>query len=336
MNNKGKRIFGLDYMRGLACILVLLYHYTTRLVELFPEFDNKWNIRVPFGYMGVCVFFLLSGYLSLMQHKDNTSIKMYFKNKFTRLYPSYWCAVITTFIITRFFLIERSVSVKSFLINMTMLESFLGVDLVDGAYWTLANEIVFYTFIALFFVILKQKSKFSYLALGWVILANLVMSFEYSSFIFLLANKLFMTQYSHMFLAGGFIFCFFSCRRISERVINVVGWLLCIGTQFRLFTLDYGVFFLASNIMIICCILFDNADFKGLTKIRQVLQPLTFLASISYPLYLIHQNIGYAILVNIFRSGIQSEVIIVIPMVVVTIVGYLMHILIENNCRKKY
>lgn len=314
----------------------MIYHYTTRLVELFPEFDSRWTVEVPFGYMGVCVFFLLSGYLSLKQYKDNISLKNYLKSKFIRLYPSYWCAVIITFFVTKFFLVERSVSTKTLLVNMTMLESFVGATPVDGAYWTLANELIFYAFIALVLVLLKQKSKFSYWALGWVIIANIVVSFETNSIVYSLVNKLLMAQYAHMFLAGGFIYCFFYSQRIAERVLNVTGWLICIVTQFRVFSLGYGCFFLISNFMLMYFIHSDAADSIVTKKTQHVLKPLTFIASISYPLYLIHQNIGYAIMVNISKMGILSEAMIIIPIVVVMLIAYYMHILIEKPMQRKH
>lgn len=335
MNVKTKRILGLDYMRGMACLLVVLYHYTTRVVESFPYIGDKWHFRVSFGYMGVCIFFMLSGYLSIKLYREDISIWKYIKNKVLRLYPCYWCAAILTFIITSLFLVERTVSWKSLLINLTMLESFLGVDPVDGAYWTLANELIFYAFFAIVFVILKKKSMFSYVAIAWVFITNIIICFESKSIVYLIANKFFMAQYAHMFLAGGFIFILYSSKRKSDRMINLLGWIFCIATQFRLFSIGYGFFFLISNIILMYIATIEKQKNEYPRCIVKVLKPLSFVASISYPFYLIHQNIGYALIVNIYKTGFQSEIIIFIPIIVLMLLSYLMHKMIEMPINKK-
>lgn len=332
MNINGKRIYGLDYMRGMSCLLVVLYHYTTRLVELFPEVECDWLIKVPFGYMGVSVFFLLSGYLSLRHYKEENTPWQYIKSKAKRLYPCYWCAVILTFCSTSLLLPERSVPLKSFLVNLTMLESFLGVAPVDGAYWTLANELLFYFFIFIFFVILKKRSQFTQLAIGWLLIANVILCFDKRSMMFMLSNKLFMAQYSHMFLAGGLIYSLFSEEGLKS--LNIIGLLFCILTQIRVFSIGYSVFFLASICLLTYYIVKDNNNAND-TKLMFVSKPLVFLASISYPLYLIHQNVGYSIIMNLYRAGIRNEIIVVIPIIILPLLAYLMHRIIEVPVLKK-
>ena len=48
------RNLNLDFVRGVACLLVLLYHYTFRFFEVINQ-DNPWPVQVSFGYMGVSV-----------------------------------------------------------------------------------------------------------------------------------------------------------------------------------------------------------------------------------------------------------------------------------------
>ncbi|MEO6876460.1 MAG: acyltransferase family protein, partial [Opitutaceae bacterium] len=59
-----KRLKGLDGVRGLAILWVLLYH----LYALLPK--TGWLAAIPglgwfagLGWIGVCLFFALSGYL---------------------------------------------------------------------------------------------------------------------------------------------------------------------------------------------------------------------------------------------------------------------------------
>ncbi len=62
----------LDWIRILACISVLLYHLNV----------------LPMGYLAVCTFFVLSGYLSVVScmKKENFSILKYYKERFLKLY----------------------------------------------------------------------------------------------------------------------------------------------------------------------------------------------------------------------------------------------------------
>ena len=51
--------------------------------------------------------------------------------------------------------------IKTITINFTMFESFLDIDFVDGAYWTLHIEMLFYGLIALvLFIKLTKHTKF--------------------------------------------------------------------------------------------------------------------------------------------------------------------------------
>ena len=69
-----KRLIGFDYLRGLSCLLVILYHYTARYDELFG-FNIKPVLTFEMGYMGVATFFILSGYLTIYNLDERISVK---------------------------------------------------------------------------------------------------------------------------------------------------------------------------------------------------------------------------------------------------------------------
>lgn len=84
----GKRNVLLDYVRAIACILVVLYHYTWRITELFG-YGQTWGVRVSWGYMAVAAFFMLSGYLTVVKDDGKLSLRLYIKKKILRLFPAY-------------------------------------------------------------------------------------------------------------------------------------------------------------------------------------------------------------------------------------------------------
>jgi len=67
----------------------------------------------------------------------------------------------------------------------------------------------------------------------------------------------------------------------------------------------------------------------------KVLNPLAFIASISYPFYLLHQNIGYVILVKLESIGLISEFWILVPFMIIAALAYLMHQYIEKPLMRK-
>jgi len=78
----GKRIAGVDALRGLAAIAVLLYHVTLRPTPL-----------VPLGFAGVEVFFCISGFILAYAYEDKLDAGMsagsYAVQRWLRLYPLY-------------------------------------------------------------------------------------------------------------------------------------------------------------------------------------------------------------------------------------------------------
>ena len=77
----------LDIVRIISCILVLLYHLNV----------------VKGGFLAVCTFFTLSGYLSCVSALKNKrfSIKLYYINRIKKLYIPLLMVVAITVIIAK-------------------------------------------------------------------------------------------------------------------------------------------------------------------------------------------------------------------------------------------
>lgn len=60
-----KRVAGLDYLRAVSMILIVLYHYTTRYQESIGHVA-VWPFNVPWGCFAVNTFFVLTGYLTFV------------------------------------------------------------------------------------------------------------------------------------------------------------------------------------------------------------------------------------------------------------------------------
>lgn len=93
-----KKIAGLDHLRALAISLVFLFHY-----RLFAH--PQWvDTLCKFGWTGVDLFFVLSGYLIAGQifkgmQRGDFSLKVFFIKRFLRILPSFWVVLAIYFLI---------------------------------------------------------------------------------------------------------------------------------------------------------------------------------------------------------------------------------------------
>lgn len=98
------RLESIDGLRGLACLMVLLYHSCDHFDK--PAFPGFSIGRVQFslthlfayGYGGVDLFFVLSGfclaYPIVSRPSRAVNWKQYFVNRVRRIVPPYWAAMI--------------------------------------------------------------------------------------------------------------------------------------------------------------------------------------------------------------------------------------------------
>lgn len=84
-----EKIKELDFFRAIAAVLVLLYHYTTRYNISFGHIKTPYYLDVSFGCMGVSIFFILCGFLSIMKINSQKSAKKFLVRRLIRLYPAY-------------------------------------------------------------------------------------------------------------------------------------------------------------------------------------------------------------------------------------------------------
>ena len=140
-----KKIVGLNYLRAISALLVVFYHYTTRYLDIFYNMGAEAShIGLWWGCRAVPVFFMLSGLLTIYNLKPETTILSFETKRVIRLYPAYWVAILITTFTTYLFMPQLKVGLMPTLFNFTMLQGFVNITPVDGAYWTLRYEIWFY------------------------------------------------------------------------------------------------------------------------------------------------------------------------------------------------
>jgi peptidoglycan/LPS O-acetylase OafA/YrhL len=142
----------MDALRLLAALAVVLFHFTAREQhrwgvapdEAFPRLSDV----TPYGYAGVHLFFVISGFVILMSVWGR-SVPQFLASRVSRLYPAFWAAVLATAALRWAWPSFETRTAPEVLVNLTMVAEPLGVDPVDGVYWTLWVEIQFYAAVLL-------------------------------------------------------------------------------------------------------------------------------------------------------------------------------------------
>jgi peptidoglycan/LPS O-acetylase OafA/YrhL len=150
-----KKLCGLDHLRALAIILVFLYHYG----RLFPH--PEWtNAISTFGWAGVDLFFVLSGYLIASQlfrtiaRQQRISLKDFFIKRTFRILPAYFVVLAIYFLIP----VAREREALAPLWKYLTFTQNIGLDVsTQGTFshaWSLCIEEQFYLFLPLILIAL--------------------------------------------------------------------------------------------------------------------------------------------------------------------------------------
>ncbi len=170
MESKSKTYFpALTGLRAIAAYMVFFDH--------FPPVSKAytgWIIVAFFHefYIGVSVFFVLSGFLITIRYFDIVLLNRqwlfnYFKNRFARIYPMYFFVSLITFIYYSFFfdkdVLNYQPSLVVFITNFTLTKGFFDQLKTTGISqgWSLTVEECFYAAAPIIFL-LSGKVKFRY------------------------------------------------------------------------------------------------------------------------------------------------------------------------------
>jgi peptidoglycan/LPS O-acetylase OafA/YrhL len=141
------RIPCLDGFRGVAILMVLIFHLFSRYGHLFPFVIDRLLIR---SGMGVDVFFVISGFLItlLMLRERRTSgrisLKDFYLRRGFRILPAYLALAIAVPVLTRPWTGIEPLSAKQWVAVATFLSDCVKQPPVVVHFWTLSIEEHFY------------------------------------------------------------------------------------------------------------------------------------------------------------------------------------------------
>src|ERR1700736_6010856 len=93
--NSHDRLLGLQVLRGVAAVLVVLHHVAVTLA--LPKYMGlviAGGLFAPLGRAGVDLFFVLSGFIIYYVHHVDVDVPARFRRyailRLMRIYPTYW------------------------------------------------------------------------------------------------------------------------------------------------------------------------------------------------------------------------------------------------------
>lgn len=327
------RVNEIDLLRFIAAVSVVLFHYAFRGYVADNLSVMPYPLLAPaakYGYLGVQLFFLISGFVILMTASSD-SCRKFLISRAVRLYPAFWACCTLTFIAALTIGGHRYawVSLGQYGLNMTLFSGFFNVPSMDLSYWSLYVEIQFYALIALLLLVGKIKWAPNVLD-GWLLM-TLVMHWVPRPPIL---RTLVMVDYAPYFVGGATAYLVWahglSLRRIVTYAVALMAAILHCLPNLAWRDSYYHVHYSRPVTVAIIAACFGVMLLVALRKTGPVAQrQWLLLGALTYPLYLLHQGIGFMIF-NRAYPAINAHVLLWGTFTAMLLAAYLVHRWIER------
>jgi len=304
----------LDIMRGVAALLIVLFHFTWHYNATAETDSARLGIEwgVWFGYAAVITFFMLSGFLSArLVLSDGGDRKRYIKGRLRRFYPVFWICMTITVVVLALFYQEKALSIGEWAVNLTMVSRLFGVQYADGAYWSMQYELIFCLYVLVLMSVKDKRRVMRFLCLWMLVAIALNCLPEGESMpkavrrVVKILDYAVMSHYCHCFVAG------IAIRALMQKhAVPTAATALMLATANSLAHTGLSspefVFFIVTAVLLF---LSEKLN-QRVPRHWYVVRAICYVAGISYPLYLLHEMLGFSIFHQFTQSGCSSAWII--------------------------
>lgn len=308
----GRRYVALDALRGVAVLMVVYDHLFAVAGETMVggafapvAYVREWLtgpliIIQDFGWFGVCLFFLISGFVITHSARRET-MRVFAIRRVLRIFPPLIATILLLAILEPRFGIERSA--VDYLYGATLYGYFTVPQIVVlGVAWTLVIELLFYALMALTMPLLRGETPAAGVVLAsWVPLFMVVSARDHGAVFFLLASSF---SYVPLLLIGSAVYLHKNTDTPWWIVwplafANVAVFMMGehdIHTQFWPWQNSYLPSVVYAFVIFLICI-----D-------RSAPRSLKFVGDMSYSLYLLHGVVGFALVALFKDHGLGNAV----------------------------
>jgi peptidoglycan/LPS O-acetylase OafA/YrhL len=302
------------FLRGAASLMVCFFHLILGNGALFPS-TNALEQTFSFGYLGVEIFFILSGYVicySLPANFGYQHLKTFLLKRIIRIEPPYIVSIVLVIVLN--FLshsitgLSDDLDILVVLSHVAYINNFIPGSYLNVVYWTLGIEFQFYFLIALLFPMFKT-SRYILLAVSVLFVAISCLHIPYKIDV--------IVPYLAYFTLGILLFFFKIKKQISLSAYLGLTFLCCVQLFFF-----QGVEGLVAAIVTVLLLHFWNYTNKL----------IRFFSMISYSLYLVHVPVGGKVInlgMRFTNSDISKYALVLLALAVSICFAYVFYRLIE-------
>lgn len=188
-------VASLTGLRGIAALFVFVFHYGyfnpgIRLDLSIPVIGSALQFPLGFGFAGVDLFFVLSGFLlalpfarASLTHSVQQPLTRYYKRRLLRVFPAYYGQLAIILLVGAWFITWRPLNGASLLAHLFMFFN-IGWDPVRpvvGIWWTLPVELTFYLLLP-FIAFFMRPGRWAIFLLGGILFSILYRLWSASHF----------------------------------------------------------------------------------------------------------------------------------------------------------
>ena len=320
----GPRFRELDGLRGFAALAVVFSHYTGAHNSHYPQDPAAFH-DAAWGAAGVQLFFIISGFVIFMSARRANRPSDFAISRAARLYPPYWISLVFAVVL----LLLHPVPGFPFtwgqaLVNLTMVQRWVGVDNVVDVYWTLAVEMQFYVIILI--LLYLTRCRLSDRVVLWGSIAWSVISWGVVSFAaphvgsdpqrdplwVKLLNNATVAEYAPLFVLGMALY-------IARQTGRHRGWVAAaavsaVGSTFVMRGMPLALEVLVVVLLAVTVMLRERTSVL-------LLAPVQWYGKISYSLYILHAIPGY-ILIHALWPYVGRNMAMLVALAVVSVLAW--------------
>jgi peptidoglycan/LPS O-acetylase OafA/YrhL len=285
-------------LRGVAALAVVLYHFTAWYghgAAGHPAPGPSWVFTR--GHFGVELFFIISGFVICLTLERARTARDFAAARIARLYPAFLACLLITLSAGLAFGAPPPTP-TALIANATMLPELFGARMIDGSYWSLLYEVVFYSLAAICLLVLRWRA-IEALCAAW---------------------------FAHLFVIGVMLFRMHAGQANRWTVVVLIAALECVFLGPHWSFAPVSVIGYALMIWGFAALVWVAVSPWGRFL---AIAPLRFLGRISYPLYLVHQAAGFLLIGALEAWGASPDAAIGAAILAALLIAWGVHAWIE-------
>lgn len=333
MNTNSNSFKGVQALRGLAALSVMLFHFRWNINAVQPNMGDK---LLGWGAVGVDLFFLISGFvitLSILRiEKSLAGTVSFLKKRALRILPAYYFWLLITFLLcgamSIFHYVEKTENLISAILFTPIYPDHAPFFVDDsgnyGIRWTLNYEVYFYLVVGLAISFSRRwLVAGTYFLLTLIVLPKLLTGtftldpYAYktgSALIGLIVNPMIF-----LFITGAIIGLALPC--LQRLPYQPMIFLACVSFFLCAYYFGKGKFIghglMSSGWLLTLLLLFVVLSEQFWSKYIPV--ALMRLGDISYSLYLIHTILNFGMADRLQRLGLQPGWVMFVVFIAISV-----------------